>query len=123
MRIRKITAGLGGVAAAAVCLAVLSPSAFADYGPSSKDVVGVGSDTVQAAGNFVADGDFLGDPGYNTAGNLNKFISVDATADANTRLAYGSFGTGGATPAATNPCAPGTGADRGHRQPEHHPHR
>lgn len=113
MRNRKITAGLGGVAIAAACLAVLAPSAFADYGPSPTDVVGVGSDTVQAAGNFVADGDFLLDPGYNSAGNLNKFISVDATADANTRLAYGSLGTGGATPAATNPCTPGTGATAG----------
>lgn len=113
MRIRKITTGIGGAVVLAACLAILSPSAFADYGPSPSDVVGVGSDTVQAAGDFVADGDSLADPGYNSAGNLNKFISVDATADANTRLAYGSFGTGSGTSAATNPCSPGTGSTQG----------
>ena len=68
--------------------------------------------------DFVADGDYTGDPGYNTAGNLNKFISIDATADANTRLAYG---TGGARPAPT--VLPGHRRHPGHRQPEHHPHR
>jgi len=94
-------------------LSLLPSSAFADYGPSSSDVVGVGSDTVQAAGNFVADGDYTGNAGYNTAGNLNKFISIDATADANTRLAYGTFGVGSGATAATNPCSPGTGATQG----------
>ncbi len=112
MRIRKFAAGVGGVVAMSAALALLPSSAFADYGPSSTDVVGVGSDTLQAAGNFVADGDYTGDAGYNTAGNLNKFISVDATADANTRLAYGTFGVG-ANPAASNPCSPGTGASQG----------
>jgi ABC-type phosphate transport system substrate-binding protein len=112
MRIRKIAAGVGGVVAMSAALALLPSSAFADYGPSSTDVVGVGSDTLQAAGNFVSDGDYTGDAGYNTAGNLNKFISVDATADANTRLAYGTFGVG-ANPAASNPCSPGTGASQG----------
>lgn len=113
MRIRKISAGIGGAVLMATCLAFLSPSAYADYAASPSDVVGVGSDTVQAAGDFVADGDFLLDPGYNTAGNLNKFISIDATADANTRLAYGSFGTGSGATAATNACSPGTGATQG----------
>ncbi|HEY2042542.1 MAG TPA: substrate-binding domain-containing protein [Jatrophihabitans sp.] len=113
MRIRKIAASIGGIAAVAASLALLPPSAYADYGPSPTDVVGVGSDTVQAAGDFVADGDFLGDPGYNTSGNLNKFINLDATADVNTRLAYGSFGTGTGTTAAANACTPGTGATQG----------
>jgi PBP superfamily domain len=66
----------------------------------------VGSDTLQQLGDFVADGDFLGDLGYNSAGNKNKFISIDATADANTRLAYGAQGLG-------PNCAPGTGGTAG----------
>ena len=94
-------------------LGLLPSSAFADYGQSSTDVVGVGSDTLQAAGNFVADGDYTGDAGYNTAGNLNKFISIDATADANTRRAYGTQGIGSGATSATNPCTPGTGATQG----------
>jgi ABC-type phosphate transport system substrate-binding protein len=99
--------------AVSAALSLLPTSAFADYGPSASDVVGVGSDTVQAAGNFVADGDYTGNAGYNTAGNLNKFISIDATADANTRLAYGSNGLGSGATAATNPCTPGTGSTQG----------
>ncbi|MEO6701596.1 MAG: substrate-binding domain-containing protein [Jatrophihabitantaceae bacterium] len=113
MRIRKLAVGIGGVAAISAALSLLPSSAFADYGPTSGDVVGVGSDTLQAAGNFVADGDYTGDAGYNTAGNLNKFISIDATADANTRLAYGTQGLGSGTTAASNPCTPGTGATQG----------
>jgi ABC-type phosphate transport system substrate-binding protein len=113
MRIRKLATGIGGAVVVTATLALLSPSAFADYGPSAGDVVGVGSDTLQAAGNFVADGDYTGDAGYNTAGALNRFISIDATADANTRLAYGTFGVGSGTTAATNACSPGTGATQG----------
>ena len=104
MRLSKLAAGFAGVVTVSATLALLPSAAFADYGPSPSDVVGVGSDTVQAAGNFVADGDYTGDAGYNTAGNLNKFISIDATADANTRLAYGTFGVGSGSTAATNPC-------------------
>jgi hypothetical protein len=61
---------------------------------------------VQAAVNFAADGDFTGNTGYNGTGP-NKFISFDATADANTRLAYGANGVG------TGQCAPGTGGTAG----------
>ncbi|MCU1657297.1 MAG: hypothetical protein JWO57_1953, partial [Pseudonocardiales bacterium] len=57
-------------------------------------------------GDFVADGDFTGNGGYNSLGNANKFISVDATADANTRLAYSPQGLGPS-------CAPGTGGTAG----------
>ena len=110
MRFKKIVAGVGGVAAISACLTLLPSSAFADYGPSSGDVVGVGSDTLQAAGDFIADGDYVGDAGYNTAGNLNKFINVDATADANTRLAYAVTGKGDGSATA---CPPGTGATQG----------
>jgi ABC-type phosphate transport system substrate-binding protein len=81
--------------------------AFADYAPTAKDVVGVGSDTLQYLVDFAADGDYLGDPGYNTAGNKYKLINFDATADANARLAYGPNGSG------TGECTPGTGATVG----------
>jgi ABC-type phosphate transport system substrate-binding protein len=113
MRLSKLAAGFAGVVTVSATLAFLPSAAFADYGPSPSDVVGVGSDTVQAAGNFVADGDYTGDAGYNSAGNLNKFISLDATADANTRLAYGTFGVGSGATAATNACSPGTGGTQG----------
>ncbi|MGX7678003.1 substrate-binding domain-containing protein [Jatrophihabitans sp. DSM 45814] len=108
MQVKRLSVGMGALAAVAASLCLFSTSAFADYGPSGNDVVGVGSDTVQAAGDFVADGDALGDPGFNTAGALNRFISIDATADANTRLAYGSPGVGNGTN-----CVPGTGATAG----------
>jgi hypothetical protein len=96
------------LAAAAVTMTVFPSGAFADYAPTKNDVVGVGSDTLQQLGDFTADGDFLGDGGYNSAGNKNKFISIDATADANTRLAYGAAGVNaGTTPPPV--CAPGDG--------------
>jgi ABC-type phosphate transport system substrate-binding protein len=112
MRARKLSVGIGVVAAAMSALALMPTAAYADYAPSGTDVVGVGSDTLQAGIDFVADGDHLGDPGYD-AGKRNKFISIDATADANTRLAYSPQGVGAGATAAANPCAPGTGATQG----------
>ena len=106
MQARKMTAGLGIAASALSALALMPGTAYADYAPSSNDVVGVGSDTLQAGFDFIADGDALGDSGFNT-GKFNKFISIDATADANTRLAYSTAGTNGAA------CAPGTGPTAG----------
>lgn len=103
---KTIKLGTGLVAAMAAGMLAFPNSAFADYAPTSGDVVGVGSDTLQQLGDFVADGDFTGNPGYNTTGNKNKFISVDATADANTRLAYSPQGLGPS-------CAPGTGGSAG----------
>jgi hypothetical protein len=100
---RKIKVGTGMVAVLTAGMFAFPTSAFADYGPTTGDVVGVGSDTLQQLGDFVADGDFLGHPGFNSLGNSNKFISIDATADANTRLAYGAGGVSGT-------CAPGTGS-------------
>ena len=105
---KKSVLGLAVVASTASIMGILPGTAYADYAPTSNDVVGVGSDTLQALGNFVADGDFLGDPGYN-AGKRNKFISIDATADANTRLAYSTGGVGSVALS----CAPGTGATVG----------
>lgn len=69
-------------------------AARADYGPRTYnngkgDVVCVGSDTVQIMGNFLADGNPSGNAGFNTAtGQTYKFLSLDATADANVRVAY-----------------------------------
>jgi ABC-type phosphate transport system substrate-binding protein len=103
---KTIKLGTGLVAAVTAGVLAFPTSAWADYGPTSGDVVGVGSDTLQQLGDFVADGDFTGNPGYNTLGNKNKFISIDATADANTRLAYGPQGLG-------PNCAPGTGGTAG----------
>ena len=125
MRGRTLKIGAGLLATAAIVSFVAPSSAFADYAPASGDVVGVGSDTLQAMVDFGADGDYVGDPGYNGAGNKFKIVSIDATADANTRLAYGpagangygantaaqiASGSGGTAQAI---CAPGTGAKIG----------
>lgn len=106
MHHRKLKLGLASAGAIAMSLGMVTQSAFADYAPVQKDVVGVGSDTVQYASDFIADGDFLADPGYNGAGNKYKIINFDATPDANARLAYGPQGTGSS-------CAPGTGSTAG----------
>src|SRR5450432_1126415 len=85
-RIQKI--GIAGAGVFALVVGVSSP-AFADYAPSAKDVVGVGSDTVQNIADFVNDGDPFGDGGgYNSAGNKFKMVSFDATPDANDRAGY-----------------------------------
>jgi ABC-type phosphate transport system substrate-binding protein len=55
----------------------------------------------------VDDGDYVGDSGYNSTGNVNKVVNFDATADANARLAYGPQGVGSGT------CSPGEGATVG----------
>jgi hypothetical protein len=108
----KRTLKLGLVAATALSAALpllVAQPAYADYAPSKGDVVGVGSDTLQYLIDFTADGDAYGDPGYNTAGNHNKLISFDATADANARLAYGVDGGQGSQ----TTCTPGTGSTQG----------
>ena len=123
---RTLKIGAGMLAAAAIVSFVAPSSAFADYAPAGGDIVGVGSDTLQAMVDFGADGDYVGDPGYNGAGNKFKVISIDATADANTRLAYGPGGANGygtapttstgalvTTPTPSLNCAPGTGAKIG----------
>jgi ABC-type phosphate transport system substrate-binding protein len=82
-------------------LALAAP-AHADYAPSGSDAVGVGSDTVQYLMDFGADGDTHGDLGYNSAGNINKLVSFDATPDANARAAY----QNGSTTTALLPLSP-----------------
>jgi hypothetical protein len=103
----KAKVGLGAVGAITLTVGLVGPAAYADYAPGPKDVVGVGSDTVQDIGDFIADGDFLGDLGWN-ASAANKVVNFDATADANTRLAYSTDGGAGGIN-----CSPGTGATVG----------
>lgn len=104
---RKIKLGLVAVSAVSVAMPLLARPAFADYAPSSTDAVGVGSDTVQYASDFIDDGDYVSDTGYNALGNFNRVINFDATPDANARLAYAANGVG------TGQCAPGTGGTAG----------
>lgn len=103
----KLKLGLATACTFAVSLTLAAQPATADYAPVARDVVGVGSDTVQYASDFVADGDFLGDGGYNALGNKYKVINFDATPDANARLAYGPNGVG------TGQCSPGNGSTAG----------
>jgi ABC-type phosphate transport system substrate-binding protein len=56
--------------------------ASADVQPQASDVVGVGSDTVQFAMDFLADGDVGGDTGYNATNTARRVMSFDATGDA-----------------------------------------
>jgi len=83
-------------ASAAVGLAAstfASGTAFADYAPSASDVVSVSGATPQYAADFVANGDTQGDAGYNAAGNVNRYVNFDATADGNGRDAYANGST------------------------------
>jgi hypothetical protein len=111
LRHRPLKLGLVAVTllAAALRIGLSVQPAYADYSPTGNDVVGVGSDTLQYMLDFMADGDAYGDTGYNTIGNRYKLDSIDATADANARLAYGVDG-GQAGQAS---CSPGTGSTAG----------
>jgi hypothetical protein len=109
MQYRLAKVALAGVSALGVSLAVAVTPALADYAPAPGDVVGVGSDTLQYAGDFAADGAYNGAGGYNTAINKFRVVNFDATPDANARLAYGPGGAG--TVGGT--CAPGTGGTNG----------
>jgi ABC-type phosphate transport system substrate-binding protein len=81
------------VAATFTTSAGLIGSSGADYAPSATDVVGIGGETPQYNVDFGADGDTLGDLGYNAANNVNKLVSIDATADSNGRAAYANGST------------------------------
>ncbi|MGC9962888.1 MAG: hypothetical protein ABSE47_13435 [Acidimicrobiales bacterium] len=111
MRSLRVKFGLAAVTAVAavVPLALTAQPARADYSPNTSDVVGVGSDTLQYMLDFMADGDAYGDPGYNQLGNKHKLVNIDATADANARLAYGVDGG----QSAQTTCSPGTGSTAG----------
>jgi ABC-type phosphate transport system substrate-binding protein len=108
MRYSRLKAGLSVSLALSLGMVVMAQTAArADYAPSFSDVVGVGSDTVQYAMDFLADGFITGAPGYNGIGNLNRLVNLDATADANARVAYANNGIG------TGTCHPGEGAAAG----------
>jgi ABC-type phosphate transport system substrate-binding protein len=85
-RIGAAAAIAGLLATAAITAA--TTSANADASPQAKDVVGVGSDIVQNAMDFLADGAPNGDEGFNSAGNRYRVFSFDASADANGRGAF-----------------------------------
>jgi hypothetical protein len=107
LRNRNLKLALVAAAASFAALPLLAGPALADPAPSSTDAVGVGSDTVQYASDFVADGDFLADSGFNQIGGSNRVMNFDATPDADARLAYGADGVG------TGTCPPGLGATVG----------
>ncbi len=93
--------GLVGLIASGLTLMTAAP-AWADYAPQPGDVVGVGGDTPQFALQFGADGDYLGDAGFNAAGAYNRLVTFNATADANGRSAYAQ-GSTEKNPVALNP--------------------
>lgn len=107
----KVGLAVATVVASVLPVALLTAQpALADYSPNPGDVVGVGSDTLQYMIDFMADGDAYGDQGYNTQlHNKYKLVNIDATADANARLAYGVNGG----QASQTACTPGTGSTTG----------
>jgi ABC-type phosphate transport system substrate-binding protein len=103
----KVTVALTAAASSAVLL-MASQQAFATTAQGAAnspnaDVVGVGSDTLQFAGDFLADGapaasvGGLARNGYNTTGNKYRMINYDSTGDAVGRALYNDKGnaTGG----------------------------
>jgi hypothetical protein len=110
LRHRTLKIGLVAATLVGAALRIGVGTAYADYSPNPGDVVGVGSDTLQYMLDFLADGDAYGHLGYNTTlHNKYKLVNIDATADANARLAYGV--DGGQTGQGT--CTPGTGSTSG----------
>jgi hypothetical protein len=94
-KVRMLTA-IGAVGASAALLVGTQP-AFATTAQGSAnnpqaDVVGVGSDTLQFAADFVADGSPTSS-GYNNAGNKYRMINYDSTGDAVGRALYNADGT------------------------------
>jgi ABC-type phosphate transport system substrate-binding protein len=84
--------GIAGLGAISIALAATLP-AYADYAPSASDIVGVGGDTPQYDLAFGADGDTLGDAGFNASGAFNRLVTFNATADGNGRQAYANGST------------------------------
>lgn len=90
---RKVSVAVSLAAVVAAAVALAGP-ATADTAARNGDVVGVGSDTVQNAGDFLFDGAPGVAGAYNTAGNNNRVFDVFATGDANGRAVYdGTCGT------------------------------
>ena len=87
MSITRTSVGVAAVGLLTSSLLLASTPAQADIAPQEKDVVATGSDILQTAFNFIADG--YGDlPGYNTAGNRYRFFNFDSSGDAQGRTAY-----------------------------------
>jgi ABC-type phosphate transport system substrate-binding protein len=74
-------AGLGLVGLSALLLVQTMPASAEGVG-QSNDIVGVGSDTIFIAANFLADGDNLGDLGFNAGSPQRRLLSIDPTGDA-----------------------------------------
>jgi ABC-type phosphate transport system substrate-binding protein len=99
-----VTLGFGLLGLCTIALSLAGAGiASADYAPQPGDVVGVGGDTPQFALDFGANGDTLGDAGFNSSGAYNRLVTFDATADGNARSAYTNSVTSGAPSAALNP--------------------
>lgn len=90
---RVLTLTAAAAATGAFLVAAAAAPAVADYAPATSDVVGIGGDTPQVDFNFAADGDWLGNLGYNAAGNAHKLVSFDAVADMNGRAGYANGST------------------------------
>ena len=88
---KTLQVALVGATVAACGLGMVG-TANADNQPRTTDIVGVGSDTVQYVGDFLADGDNQGSSGYNTANTARRMFNIDATADAAGRAVYGAGG-------------------------------
>jgi hypothetical protein len=86
-RTTKAKIGIAGLGTIVLTLAATIP-AYADYAPSASDIVGVGGDTPQFDLAFGADGDTIGDGGFNASGAFNRLVTFNATADGNARAAY-----------------------------------
>jgi ABC-type phosphate transport system substrate-binding protein len=98
---RGLKVGFAGLVIAGAAI-ITGGFAYADYAPQAGDIVGVGGDTPQYAVNFLADGDYNGDLGFNASGAYNRLIAFSATPDANGRTAYAN-GSTLASPITLNP--------------------
>jgi hypothetical protein len=104
----KVTVAFTAAASSAVLLmgsqSALATTAQGAANSPNADVVGVGSDTLQFAGDFLADGapatsvGGLARNGYNTTGNKYRMINYDATGDAVGRAVYNDKGNVTGTP-------------------------
>ena len=96
--LKKLGVAGGALAVAVVSIALAATPANADTGAQPGDAVGVGSDTVQNAADFVFDGAPGVAGAYNSNGNVNRVDNVFATGDANGRTLYdGTCGAAGST--------------------------
>src|SRR4051794_18305920 len=86
-RRKSMGASLVAVATVGTLALTTHSPAQADFSPQPKDVVSTGSDALQIAYNFLADG-YHNLPGYNSAGNRYRFVNFDSSGDAQGRSAF-----------------------------------